>query len=186
VSGPVEIVLVVAAVGYVLLSRMLGEPVEGKRLLLVPAVLGVVGLAELRNVEFTGGSLAFLAVTAVLGVAVGVGRGASARVFVRDGIVCLKYTWLTVALWAGSLAVKVGAGAVASAVDPEAVRASGSWTLLSIAVGLLAEGVTVVAKAMRVEGQIVWAKGRDGRPHRTSARLDELHRRLRDRQDPVR
>ena len=39
VSGPVEIILIIAAIGYVLTRRLIGEPAEVRRMLLVPVVL---------------------------------------------------------------------------------------------------------------------------------------------------
>ncbi len=49
IPSPLTIVLVVAAVGWVLWSRMKGQPQKAKRLLVLPAVLTVLGITDLTG-----------------------------------------------------------------------------------------------------------------------------------------
>src|SRR5690348_13921652 len=85
VSGPVEIILIIGAVGYILARRLLGEPAEAKHMLLLPAVLAGVGLIDLTKVPQSPVSIGFLVGTTALSLVVGLLRGASIRVFDKDG-----------------------------------------------------------------------------------------------------
>jgi len=156
VSGPVEIVVIIAAVGYVLARRLLGEPAEAKRMLVLPLVLFAVGLTELAKVAQTPVSIAFLVGTTAIGVLLGLLRGASVRVYEQDGIVFARYTVLTIVWWAASFAVRFGASFVLGLVDPAAAHATGNGLLLTLGAGMLAEGLVVLAKAARGAGRIVW------------------------------
>lgn len=164
-SGPVEVILIIAAVGYILARRLIGEPAEAKRMLLLPVVLTGIGVTDLAKVAQTPVSIAFLVGTTVISLVIGVLRGVSIRVFDNAGIVFLKYTILTVVLWVVNIAVKFGASFVLGVVSPAAEHAASNGLLLTLGAGMLAEGATVLAKAMRTDSRIVWQRGRNGGPH---------------------
>jgi hypothetical protein len=42
-SGPLEIVVILAVVGYLLARRVIGEPAQAKRMLILPVVLSLIG-----------------------------------------------------------------------------------------------------------------------------------------------
>jgi hypothetical protein len=58
--------------------------------------------------------------------------------------------------------------------------------MLVVGAGLLAEGLVVLSKALRVGGQVVWSKGRRGAPHRTSPLLDSWQQKVRNGHDSSR
>lgn len=180
-SGPVEIVLIVAAVGYVLVRRYLGEPAQVKRALVLPAVLSLIGLQHIGGALHSPAAVGFVAATVALGVLFGLLRGASVRLFQRDGIVFMRYTAVTFVVWVASFAVKFGSGYVFGLIDPGAAAAAGNTTMLSLGIGLLAEGVVVLAKAVRTGDQVIWSKGRRGAAHQTSPWFDDLQRRFTER-----
>lgn len=155
-SGPVQVVVIIAAIGYVLVRRLLGEPVQVKRLLVLPAVLCLVGFAHLTKVPQTAMSVVFLLVTAAAGAAIGLGRGLTVEVSERDGVAFLRYSARTVGLWVASIAVKFGAGFLLGAIDPVAERASSSGLMLAVGLGVLAEGLVVLARAAASGGQVDW------------------------------
>jgi hypothetical protein len=179
VSSPMEILLVVALVGYMLIRRLMGEPAQAKRMLVLPAVLTVIGLSGVNDILRDPVQLGFLAVTTLISIAVGALRGLSIRVFVRDGIVNMRYTGITIVLWVVNIAAKLGGNVLLGAVDPHA--AAGNTLMLTLGAGLLMEGVIVLGKAMRTGGQVVWQQGKDGAPHRTSQWVDDLQARIADR-----
>ncbi|WP_330274481.1 DUF1453 domain-containing protein [Lentzea sp. NBC_00516] len=162
----VEIVLIAAAIIFVMARRLLGEPAVGKRLLLLPAILGVIGLTQTSVGSVS--ALAFLLVSAALSVVFGLLRGLTIRTYERNGIVMLRYTAMTIALWVVSIAARIAVGFL---MAPGGAQA-GNGLMLVVGAGLLAEGLVVMNKALRVRGQVVWSKGRNGAPHRTSAFLD--------------
>ncbi|MEV5710508.1 DUF1453 domain-containing protein [Actinoallomurus sp. NPDC052274] len=182
-SGPVEIVLIVAAVGYVLVRRVLGEPAQAKRMLVLPAVLSVIGLSDVASQAKTPVSLLFLVATVAISVVLGLLRGVSVRVSGRDGLAFVRYTWITVVLWAVNLLIKFGANAGLAVADPKDAGAVGDSLLFPLGLGILAEGLVVLYRALRADHAVMWAQGQDGTPHRMSPFLDDLRRGLNDRDD---
>jgi hypothetical protein len=174
-TGTVEIVLIAAAIIYVTARRLMGEPAEGKRLLVLPAVLGVIGLTQTSVHSVT--ALGFLVASAALSVVFGLLRGLTIRTYEQNGIVMLRYTAMTIVVWAVSFAARFAAGFVMNLIDP-GVAQNGNGLMLVVGAGLLAEGLVVLAKAVRVRGQVVWSKGRDGEPHRTSPLLDSWQQKV--------
>ncbi|GAB3971674.1 hypothetical protein GCM10029978_047310 [Actinoallomurus acanthiterrae] len=182
-SGPVEIVLIVAAVGYVLVRRLMGEPAQAKRMLVLPAVLSVIGLSDVSSQVKTPLSLLFLVATVAISVVLGLLRGVSVRISGRDGLAFVRYTWVTVVLWLVNLLIKFGANAWLAAADPKDGGAVGNSLLFTLGLGILAEGLVVLYRALRAGHTVMWAQGQDGAPHRMSPFLDDLRRGLNDRGD---
>jgi hypothetical protein len=170
----VEIVLILAAVCYVMVRRMLGEPAQGRRMLLLPVVLLVLGLSNVSGQAHTATSLLFLAATGSISVVMGALRGASVRLSEREGIAFVQYTGLTVALWVATLVIKFGANALFGAIDPGEAATAGSSLFLTFGASLLFEGLVVLVRTLRVDSRVIWSKGKDGQPHRMSPMLDEL------------
>ncbi|RSN40060.1 DUF1453 domain-containing protein [Amycolatopsis sp. WAC 04197] len=175
-STPVEIVLIVAAVGYVLIRRLAGDVAEAKRMLLLPAILAVIGLSEVDESVQSATAVAFLMGTLAVSVLFGVLRGASIRIYQQDGVAHMRYTWLTIALWILNVAAKVGANLLLGLIT--GVASGGNSVMLTIGVGMLVEGVVVLARAVRTGSRIVWKKGADGKAHTTSPFLDDLQTRM--------
>jgi hypothetical protein len=175
-SGPVEVVVILAAVGYVLARRLMGEPAQAKRMLVLPAVLSVIGLSDVSGHVKTPVSLLFLVATAAVSVALGALRGVSVRIYRHEGVAFVRYTGVTVVLWVVSLAVRFGANLVLGAVDRTAAGAVGEGLLLTLGLGILAEGLVVLSRALRAGHPVMWAQGRDGAPPQRSPFLDELRR----------
>ena len=77
-----------AAVAYVLVSRVAGRPVNTRRLLVLPAALSAMGALQLAG-AMSGGirptDVGLLAVGLVAAVGLGAARGATVAVSVRDG-----------------------------------------------------------------------------------------------------
>ncbi|AUI57289.1 DUF1453 domain-containing protein [Amycolatopsis sp. BJA-103] len=175
-STPVEIVLIVAAVGYILIRRLAGDVAEAKRMLLLPAILAVIGLSDVDDSVKSATAVVFLVVTLAVSVLFGVLRGVSIRLYRQDGVAHMRYTWLTIVLWALNVAAKVGANLLLGLIT--GVPSGGNSVMLTIGVGMLVEGVVVLARAMRTDSRIVWKKGEDGKAHTTSPFLDDLQARM--------
>lgn len=180
-SGPVEIVLIVAAIGYLMVRRLIGEPAQAKQMLILPAVLSVVGLSTLSGEVKTPASMVFLVGTAAISVVLGVLRGMSVRISRRDGTAFVRYTALTVALWVANIVVKIGVNVALDAFAPQDAGGVSNSMMLTIGVGILAEGLVVLYRALRAGHQVVWTQGRDGAPAQTSPLLDNIQRNLNGR-----
>ena len=87
-----------------------------------------------------------LAVGLLAAAGLGVARGATVAVFVRDGRSWLRYRPATLMLWAATVAVRVGLTLLAH-TTAAAVAASGPALLLTVGVTLLAEGAVVAGRA---------------------------------------
>jgi len=149
------VVLVLAAVGYVLASRIAGQPVNIRRLLVLPGVLTAMGLLQLSGAVTAGlrpQDLGLLAVGLAAAAGLGVARGATVTVAVRDGRPWLRYRAVTLVLWAATVAVRVGLSVLAHAAGAT-VAGSGPALLLSAGVTLLAEGAVVAHRALQPGGR---------------------------------
>ncbi|MBY8885211.1 hypothetical protein K7472_10180 [Streptomyces sp. PTM05] len=178
-----EIVLVVAGIGYVLARRLMGEPAQAKRMLILPAVLTVIGLSDLSGQVKTPLSLLFLVATAGVSLALGALRGWSVRISQQDGLAFIRYTGTTVALWVLNLVVKFGANLVLGAVDSKDAGAVGNSLLFTLGLGILAEGAVALYRALSADHRVMWTQGQDGAPHRMSPFLDTLQHSLNGRAD---
>ncbi|MCW2947502.1 MAG: hypothetical protein JWR24_4219 [Actinoallomurus sp.] len=182
-SGPVEIVLIVAAVGYVLVRRVMGEPAQAKRMLVLPAVLSLIGLSDVSGEVKTPLPLLLLVATAAISVILGALRGASVRISQRDGLAFVRYTGVTVVLWVVNLAIKFGANLTLGAIDLKDAGAVGNSLLLTLGLGILAEGLVVLYRALCHDHPVMWTQGQDGAPHQMPPFLDNLRRSLTNRGD---
>ncbi|WP_034089543.1 DUF1453 family protein [Streptacidiphilus albus] len=176
-----EIVLIIAAVCYVMFRRVAGEPAQAKRMLLLPAVLVALGLSDVSGAGHDPAALAFLIGTAAVSIALGALRGLSTRLSEQGGIAYVHYTAATVVLWLLSLAAKFGLNFVFQAADPHAAAAAGNSLLLTLGAGMLVEGAVTLNRAVGSTSRVLWSKGKDGRPHTTSPFLDELQSRRANR-----
>jgi hypothetical protein len=178
VSGSFDSLLIVAAVGYVMARRVIGEPAQGKRMLLLPVVLVAMGLSDVSKAGHNPTAVGYLIASAAVSVVLGAMRGASTRLSAKDGIVYVHYRGLTILLWAVNLAVKFGANAAFQHLDKPAATAAGNSLLLTLGAGMLFEGLVTLSRALRTDQQVIWSKGKDGQAHRTSPFLDGMQSRM--------
>lgn len=179
-SGPIEIVLILAAIGYVLVRRMMGEAAQAKRMLLLPAVLLVIGLTQSTGVFHSPSAIMFLLISGALSVVLGALRGASVRISDQGGVAFVRYTWVTVVLWVANIAIKFGANFAFEHIDPKAA-ALGNSLFLTLGIGMLVEGLIVVARALRTESQVLWTNDNKTGRRATSPLLDNLRENLNGR-----
>ena len=87
-----------------------------------------------------------LAVGLLAAAGLGVARGATVAVFVRDGGRCLQYRPATLMLWAATVAVRVGLTLLAHSTAA-GVAASVPALLLTVGITLFAEGALISGRA---------------------------------------
>jgi hypothetical protein len=144
--SPVTVLLVIAGVAYVMWSRMQGQPLKAKRLIVLPALYLVLGVGDLKGHE-TAGDIAFLAVGLGLSVILGAARGSTIELSVRDGALWQRYRGITVGLWLTLIASKVVLAAIAH-VAGAAGGAGTNGLLFSLGLSLLAESAVVGLRAL--------------------------------------
>ena len=146
----VLIVLVFAAIGYVLASRIKGQPVNIRRLVL-PAVLTAMSILELAG-SVSGGAGPWDAVAACWPWACwrrpdwAPPRAPPWRSSSWTTVGGCAYRPPTIALWGATVAVRVGLTVLAHWAGAT-VAASGPALLLSAGATLLAEGAMVAHRA---------------------------------------
>lgn len=171
-----DVLLIIAVVCYVMARRVRGEPAQAKRMLVLPAVLIAVGFSDASGAGHNPAALTILVISTAVSVVFGALRGMSTRFSERDGIAHVHYTAATVTLWVLSLAVKFGLSSLFQATAPHAATA-GNSLLLTLGAGMLLEGAVTLNRATHTGSRVIWAKGKDGRPHTASPFLDDLRSR---------
>ncbi|MFF4380079.1 DUF1453 domain-containing protein [Kitasatospora sp. NPDC001547] len=140
-NGWVYAGLVAVVVVVVVIRRLRGEPLNARDLFGAPVVLtGLGGWTVAQRPGLRVSDYGWIAAGAVLGVALGAVRGATIRVYEREGVLWQRYTGRTFLVAALSLAVMAGFAALAGyyglAPDARPVQ-------LSIGVGFLGEALVV-------------------------------------------
>jgi hypothetical protein len=150
IPSPVTILLAVAAVGYVLWSRMKGQPLRAKRLLVLPVILTIIGIIDLSGSSaphLTPKDVTFLLVSVIISVALGAARGATIELYPQRGELWQRYRSSTVGLWIAIIAFRVVLVGVASAAHASA-GAGTNTLLLALGASLLAEAAIVGPRAL--------------------------------------
>jgi hypothetical protein len=80
-----------------------------------------------------------------------------------------------------NLAIKFGANLALGALGSERAGVAGNSLLVTLGLGLFAEGLVVLYRALRSDHRVMWTQGRDGAPHQMSPFLDDLQRSLTSR-----
>ncbi|MFE5582805.1 DUF1453 domain-containing protein [Kitasatospora sp. NPDC056531] len=142
----VRVGLIAAVVVVVLVRRLRGEPLNARDLFGPPVVLTGLGLWALAQHHGLGPrDYVWVGVGVALGTAFGAVRGATIRVYEREGVLWQRYTGWTFLVAAISLAVMAGFAALAehNGLAPDARPVQ-----LSIGVGFLGEALVVGHRAL--------------------------------------
>ncbi|WP_224282352.1 DUF1453 domain-containing protein [Streptomyces sp. LS1784] len=145
-SGWVHGGLIAVVVVVVVIRRLRGEPLNARDLFAPPVVLTGLGVWALAQRHGLGAAdYGWIAAGAALGVALGAVRGATIRVYEREGVLWQRYTGRTFLVAALSLGVMAGFAMLAArfglAPDARPVQ-------LSIGVGFLGEALVVGFRAV--------------------------------------
>jgi hypothetical protein len=135
----VNALIIAAVVVLVLLRRFTPRRLDGRRSYTLPAVVAVVALTQgtgldSRHVALSAG---LLAAEMVLAVLLGLGLGATMRVWrAPDGAAWSRGTWAALGVFVAAVAVRAGLFAAGAAAG---VRPGGTAILLSVAAWLAAQ-----------------------------------------------
>lgn len=157
-----EALAVIAIVIYVIARQLTGEPLRGRRVILLPAVLVVVGLTRLGgHAGLTAKDVVLLVVSGVIVAAIGAGQGAMMRLESRDGGLWGRMPAASLWLWAALIASRLLMTLLASALGAH-VAASTAPIVLLLGVNRLAQAALITVRAMSAD--IPFAAEKDGRP----------------------
>jgi hypothetical protein len=159
-SGPLQVIIGIAVLGWILYNQLRVRPFSPRRLR-IAGILGVVGLVEVVStagahpVSVVGWTL--LVTGLVVGAALGLLRAATVRLWVRDGVVYTQGHAMTAALWIVGIGIHIGLDVLAGAIAPSANAVNSSSVLLFIAVSLGVQGLMTLRRARSLPGAPVFA-----------------------------
>jgi hypothetical protein len=159
-SGPLQVVVGIVVLGWILYNQLRVRQFTARRLRLA-GILGVVGLVEIVSavgahpVSVVGWTL--LVTGLLVAAALGLLRAATVKLWVRDGAVYTQGHALTATLWIVGIGVHIGLDVLAQAIAPSADAVNTSSVLLFIAVSLGVQGLMTMRRAQALPGAPVLA-----------------------------
>jgi hypothetical protein len=158
----------VAIVGYVIGRQLIGEPMRGRRLIVLPLVLTVIGAADLHsNGRHPGvADIVCLSISVVIAAGIGLAQGRVMRLESRDGSLWAQLPVNGLWLWLALVASRVTIMVVATGLHAH-VAASSATILLALGVNRLGQAAVVTYRA--VTAGIPFAPEKDGQPFMASA-----------------
>ena len=143
------VLAVVAVVAYVIVRQLKGEPIRGKRLIVLPAILALIGIVDLTKAGQHPAAIDifFISVSALIAAGIGVGQGLLMHLEPRMGALWGKMPVRSLWLWAALIAARVGLDVIASAAHAH-VAASTTPILLMLGVNRLAQAAVITTRAL--------------------------------------
>ena len=154
-----EILAVIGIIGFVIYQQLAGQLLQGKRLVVLPAVVTVIGFLDLRGHHMGSADIAWLTVGAAGSLLIGLAFGLITRLESRDGVLWgkmpLRGLWLWVALFAWRALIMVLAARTGAHV-----AASATPLLFTLGLNRLGQAAVIASRAMRAG--IPFAPEKDG------------------------
>jgi hypothetical protein len=159
----IEILAVVGIIGYVIFKQVRGEALRGKRAVLLPAILTVVGFTDLHGnggTHLTHADVACLVIGAAGSALIGLAFGAITRLEERDGFLWAQLPMRGLWLWGALVGWRVAVMALAVTMHAN-VAASSATLLFSLGINRLAQAAVIVPRAMAMG--VPFAPEKDGK-----------------------
>jgi hypothetical protein len=162
VSEVIRVLAVVAVIGYVIGRQLMGEPLRGKRVVVLPVILAVAGVADLgehgRHVE--PADVACLVVSGLIAVAIGLLQGRMMRLESRNGALWGQMPVRGLWLWALLVGSRLIMTVIALAVGAK-VAGSSEPVIMLLGINRLGQAAIVMRHALATG--IPFAPEKDGR-----------------------
>jgi hypothetical protein len=155
------VLAVIGIVVYVIGRQLVGSAVSGRRLIVLPAVLTLIGILDIggRGSHPGATDTVLLGVSAAIAIAIGVGLGAMTRLERRDGSLWAQLPKQGLWLWAGLIVSRLVVIGVAHAAGAH-VAAGTTAILLMLGLNRGAQALVIVARA--IAAGIPFAPEKDG------------------------
>ncbi len=148
-SGIVEIAVLAAAVGFVIVTQVRGQSLQARRLVLLPAILIVTGLAGLHGMTgVSPADIACITVSALIAATIGLAQGAVTRLQSRNGTLWGRLPVSGLWLWAALIVSRVAMMVAAHAVGAQAAASLDS-VLVVLGINRLAQAGVIASRAAR-------------------------------------
>jgi hypothetical protein len=156
-----EILVVIGVVGFVIYQQAAGLAVQGRRLIVLPAILTVVGFIDLHNAKHSDAAdIVWLTVGAAGSLLIGLAFGAITRLQERNGALWSQLPLRGLWLWVGLVAWRVLIMLLAHQSGAH-VAASATPLLFTLGLNRLGQAAVIAARAMAAG--IPFAPEKDGR-----------------------
>lgn len=160
--SPLTALVAIGIVVYVIGQQVVGSSISGKRLVVLPAVLTVIGILDISgnksHPEAT--DIVLLTVSAGIAIAIGVGLGALTRLERRDGHLWAQLPKRGLWLWGGLIISRLVISGIGNATGAH-LAAGTTAILLMLGLNRAAQALVVVPRA--IAAGIPFAPEKDGR-----------------------
>jgi hypothetical protein len=104
-----NVAIYVALIAFVLYRQMTRQQLRARRLVLLPVILVIFGVQQLagQHLSISLGSVTYLVINGLVGLALGVWRGTTFRLWTEEAVVMVRGTFLTLLSWGALIAVRV-------------------------------------------------------------------------------
>ena len=158
--SPLTVLAAIGVIVYVIGQQVIGSAVRGKRLIVLPAVLTVVGILEISGSKSLGAlDVLLLGVSAVTAIAIGLGLGSMTRLERRGGYLWAQLPKRGLWLWGGLIASRVVVSGIAGVSGAHVAAGTGA-ILLTLGLNRAAQALVVGSRA--VAAGIPFAPEKDG------------------------
>ena len=154
-----EVLAAIAIIGFVIYQQLAGQLFQGKRVVVLPAVVTVIGFLDLRGHHMGAADIAWLTVGAAGSLLIGLAFGLITRLESRDGVLWGKMPLRGLWLWVALVAWRVLIMALAARTGAH-VAASATPLLFTLGLNRLGQAAVIVPRAMRAG--IAFAPEKDG------------------------
>jgi Protein of unknown function (DUF1453) len=155
------VLVVIAIIVFVIGQQLVGSALRGKRVILLPVILTVIGIADVSGDKAHPGvtDVALLGVSAAVAIAVGVALGVMTRLERRDGHLWAQLPKQGMWLWVALIVSRLLVDGVAH-LSGAHVAASSAAILLTLGLNRVAQAAVVVPRA--IAAGIPFAPEKDG------------------------
>jgi hypothetical protein len=162
VSEVIRVLAVIAIIGYVIGRQLMGEPLRGKRVVLLPVVLAVAGVADLgkhgRHVE--PADVICLVIGGLIALTIGLLQGRMIRLECRNGALWGQLPVRALWLWALLVGSRLIMTVIALAVG---AKVAGSSTPIIMLLGINRLGQAAIVMRHALATGIPFAPEKDGK-----------------------
>jgi hypothetical protein len=155
------VLAVIAIIVFVVGQQLAGSALRGKRVVVLPAILTMIGIADITSSKSHPGAtdIVLLVISAVVAIAIGVGLGAITRLERRDGHLWAQLPKQGLWLWGALIVSRLLIIGVAHASGAH-VAAGTTAILLTLGLNRAAQALVVVPRA--IAAGIPFAPEKDG------------------------
>ncbi|HEY0537605.1 MAG TPA: hypothetical protein VGD53_04515 [Actinoallomurus sp.] len=153
-NDALNVLIVLAVVVLVIVRRFTRRRVDERRLLILPLIIGGIGIAQggVIDTHHTALSAGLLAVEIVAALLLGLGLGATMQVWRdADGSLWNRGTWVTFGVFLTSIAVRTGLPGVGYAAG---VKPGKGTILISVAAWLLAQNAVISWRSRQLPDRV--------------------------------